>query len=163
MKTSLLVLTLVSAIACGARAEAPQMQTDMRKALSAAAKDQKMAFILLGRPTCGNCNATKAMIRDGKIPVTAADYVMADLNIDDPKTEGEFMRKYGKEKFGATLPFIAVTDAHGKVLASSSGYKAADKWTELLTEAKNKAAAKSPGATGAKVADPNWPFKTPAK
>lgn len=163
MKTSLLVLTFVTAITGGARAEAPQMQTDMHKALSAAAKDQKMAFLLLGRPTCGNCNATKALIRDGKIPVTTEDYVMADLNIDDPKIQAEFMRKYGKEKFGETLPFVAVTDAHGKILASSGGYKAADKWTELLTEAKGKAGGKTAGAAGAKGTDPNWPFKTPAK
>jgi thioredoxin-related protein len=145
MKTSLLHLVIITAIACVARADAPEMQTDMRKALSAAAKDQKMAFILLGRASCGNCNATKAMIREGKIPVTAAECVVADLNIDDPKTEGQFMRKYGKEKFGETLPFVAVTDSHGKLLASSGGYKAADRWTELLTEARNKAAAKASG------------------
>jgi thioredoxin-related protein len=157
MKTSLLLATFLTVISCGALADAPEMQTDMRKTLTAASKDQKMAFILLGRPTCGNCNATKAMIKEGKIPVTAADYVMADLNIDDPKTEGEFMRKYGKENFGSTLPFVVVTDSHGKLLASSGGYKAADKWTAILAEAKTKAAAKT-GAAGA--APGNWPFKT---
>ena len=56
-----------------------------------------MAFILLGRANCANCNATKGMIHDGKIPVRATDYVMADLNIDDARTEGDFMRKFRKE------------------------------------------------------------------
>ena len=116
-----------------------------------------MAFVLLGRPTCGNCNATKAMIKEGKIPVTADAYVMGDLNIDDAKTQAEFMKKYGKETFGSTLPFVVVTDAHGKALASSGGYKNAEQWKTLLEEAKTKATAKAaaPGAGGSSI------FKTP--
>ena len=162
MKTSLLLLALLATLTGSALAQAPEPQTDLRKTLSAAAKDQKLAFILMGRPSCGNCNATKAMIREGKIPVTAAEYVMADLLVDDAKVEAEFMRKFSKEKFGNTLPFVVVTDAHGKALASSSGYKSPADWTTLLTEAKAKAGAKTPG-TGASGAKENWPFKTPAK
>ena len=162
MKTSLLLLALLATLTGSALAQAPEPQTDLRKTLSAAAKDQKLAFILMGRPSCGNCNATKAMIREGKIPVTAAEYVMADLLVDDAKVEAEFTRKFSKEKFGNTLPFVVVTDAHGKALASSSGYKSPADWTTLLTEAKAKAGAKTPGA-GASGAKENWPFKTPAK
>ena len=156
MKTPAFLLTL-AALACSAFAEAPKPLDDLRKTLTAAGKEQKMAFVLLGRPTCGNCNATKAMIREGKIPVTAESYVMADLNIDDAKTQAEFMRKYSKETFGDVLPFIVVTDTHGKALASSSGYKTAEQWTTLLAEAKTKAAAKTaaPGAGGPSI------FKTP--
>jgi len=50
---------------------------------------------------------------------------MADLNCDDPKVNGEFMKKFGKEKFGDTLPFVVVTDSQGRILASSGGYKEA--------------------------------------
>ena len=163
MKTSLVLLALLATLTGSAFAQAPEPLTDLKKTLSAASKDQKMAFILMGRPSCGNCNATKAMIRDGKIPVTAAEYVMADLSIDDAKVEAEFSRKYSKEKFGNTLPFIVVTDARGKALASSSGYKSPADWTTLLTEAKAKAGAKAPGAAGAPGVKGNWPFKTPAK
>jgi thioredoxin-related protein len=153
MKTSLLILLTLATVAFAAP---PTPGPDLRKTLSAAAQQQKLAFVLLGRPTCGNCNATKAMIQAGKIPVTDAEYVMADLNIDDPKTEGEFMRKYGKEKFGETLPFIVVTDSKGKALASSGGYKTADQWKALLTTAKATAAAK-PASGAAPTSD--WPFK----
>ena len=156
MKTPLCLLAL-AAFACSAFAEAPKPLVDLRKTLTAAGKEQKMAFILLGRPACSNCNATKGMIREGKIPVTADAYVMADLNIDDARTEADFMKKYGKEGFGNTLPFIVVTDARGKALASSSGYQSADAWTTLLAEAKAKAAARpaAPGAGGISI------FKTP--
>ncbi len=156
MKTPVFLLTL-AALACSAFAEPPKPLDDLRKTLSAAGKEQKMAFVLLGRPACGNCNATKAMIREGKIPVTADAYVMADLNTDDAKTQAEFTRKFSKETFGNTLPFVVVTDARGKALASSSGYKSAEQWTALLEEAKAKAAAKpaAPGAGGVSI------FKTP--
>ena len=150
-------LLTLAALACSAFAEPPKPLDDLRKTLSAAGKEQKMAFVLLGRPACGNCNATKAMIREGKIPVTADAYVMADLNTDDAKTQAEFTRKFSKETFGNTLPFVVVTDSRGKALASSSGYKSAEQWTTLLAEAKAKAAAKpaAPGAGGVSI------FKTP--
>jgi thioredoxin-related protein len=143
MKNRLTLVAVATVFAVSVFAEAPTPVTDMRKALNAAAKDQKMAFILMGRPACGNCNATKRMIKEGQIPVTSSDYVMADLNADDPKVQGDFMRKYSKESFGETLPFVVVTDSHGKALASSSGMKGATEWTTLLTEAKAKATAKA--------------------
>ncbi len=161
MKTYLLLFAITAALTAHVLAEAPKPETDFRKTLSAAAKEQKLAFILLGRPTCGNCNATKAMIKDAKIAVTSADYVMGDLNVDDPKTNAEFMRKYGKESFGNTLPFVVVTDAQGKLLASSGGYKDAAKWNALLADAKSKAGAKTAGAgAGAGGKEGNWPFTT---
>jgi thioredoxin-related protein len=161
MKTLFLFPALVALFTTAAFAEAPEPLTDFHKTLSAASKDQKLAFILLGRPTCGNCNATKAMIKQGKIAVTSSDYVMGDLNVDDQRTEGEFMRRYGKEKFGNTLPFVVVTDSHGKLLASSGGYQDANKWNALLAEAKGKLTAKA--AAGAGGAEANWPFKTAPK
>lgn len=138
MKNTLLLLALFTSLAARSFAEAPALQNDLRKTLSAAAKDKKMGFILLGRPTCGNCNATKKAISEGKIAVTADQFVMADLNVDDAKTNAEFMRKYGREKWGDMLPFIVVTDSHGKALANSSGYKKPEEWNALLAEAKAK-------------------------
>ncbi len=160
MKISLLLCcTFLASVVCCVRADPPQPIDDLHKTLNMAAEGNKMAFILLGRPTCGNCNATKAMIREGKIPVSDADYVMADLNVDDQRTEAGFMRKFGKEKFGDTLPFVVVTNSQGKVLASSGGYKNAQQWTALLTEAKSKASANSATSTSGTS---DWPFKSPA-
>lgn len=160
MKKLLLLPVVLAMFVAGALAEAPQPLTDFHKTLSAASKDQKLAFVLLGRPTCGNCNATKAMIKEGKIDVTSADYVMGDLNVDDQRTYAAFMQKYGKADFGETLPFVVVTDSHGKMLASSGGYKNAAKWNALLAEAKGKLAAKP--ATGGGT-EGNWPFKNAPK
>jgi thioredoxin-related protein len=156
------ILFLGALLACTASllAQAPEPVKEIHKALNAAAKEQKMAFILLGRASCANCNATKGMIHDGKIPVTATDYVMADLNIDDAKTEGDFMRKFGKEKFGEILPFVVVTDSHGKALASSGGYKKVDQWNTLLADARAKMAKSSASRPGPASGDPNWPFKS---
>lgn len=157
MKTTSLVLAFAFT-ATTLLAEPPQLQDDLRKTLSAASKENKMAFILLGRPTCGNCNQTKKSISEGRINVTSAEFVMADLNTDDARTNADFMRKYGREKWGDMLPFVVVTDSKGKVLANSSGYRKAEDWNTLLAEAKAKAGAK-PGAIGA---GSNWPFNKSA-
>ncbi|MEQ1851756.1 MAG: hypothetical protein ABMA01_09220 [Chthoniobacteraceae bacterium] len=124
-------------------AEAPAFENDMLKTVRAATKENKMGFLILGREACGNCNATKAMIREGKIPVTAETFVAADLNIDDRRVQSAFMQKYQKEKFGNTLPFVVITDSRGKALASSGGYKSPDAWTALIDEAKKKVQAQA--------------------
>ena len=159
MKIAPVFLCAMLAVAvCHVRAGAPEPATDLYKTLNTAATDHKMAFILLGRSTCGNCNATRSMIRDGKIPVTDTDYVMADLNVDDAKVEAAFMRRFGKAQFGDTLPFVVVTDSQGKMLASSGGYKNEGQWTALLAQAKSKASASS-DASGTSS---DWPFKAAA-
>jgi thioredoxin-related protein len=159
MKKFLLLPVLLAMLVAGALAKAPEPLNDFDETLSAASKDEKLAFVLLGRPTCSICNGTKAMIKEGKINVTATHYVMGDLNVDDKRTYAAFMQKYGGEKFGNTLPFVVVTDSHGKLLASSGGYKDATEWNALLAGAKRKAAAK-PAAGGA---EGNWPFKNAPK
>jgi hypothetical protein len=143
MKSTFTLAAFVAVFTVSSFAEAPTPFTDLRKTLSAAAKDQKMTFIHLGRRGCDYCNETKGMIHDGKIPVTSADYVMAYLNADDEQVQDEFMGKYGKENFGDTLPYVVVTDAHGKTLASSGGPKNAGQWKRLLAKAKAKVVAKA--------------------
>jgi hypothetical protein len=142
MKTLSLLAVLFGMFTAGALAKAPAPMNNLNQTLTAASNQQKLAFLLLGRSTCGICNATRAMIKQGRINVTAADYVMADLNIDNPRDEAAFMQRYGKQKFGDTLPFVVVADSHGKLLASSGGPKNAAQWNALLASAKRKAVTK---------------------
>ena len=140
MKSLSLLALLFGFMATGALAKAPEPQTDFYRTLREASKEQKLTFILLGREGCSICAATRAMIKEGKIDVTAADYVMADLNVDDARTRSAFMQRYGKQDFGDTLPFVVVTDSHGKLLASSGGARNATQWNALLASARKAAA-----------------------
>jgi hypothetical protein len=113
--------------------------SSLDETLSAAAQQQKLTFVLMGRSTCGNCNATREGIRDGKIMVTGARFIMADIDADNSTVSGEFAQKFG-EGFGNTLPFVAITDSSGKLLASSGGYKSPEQWNALLSDALKRAA-----------------------
>jgi thioredoxin-related protein len=133
------VLTFASTVV---RAEAPALGKDMNKAIHQAGAENKLAFILMGRESCANCNATKKMIREGKVPVTSAKFVMADINVDDARVSSAFHQKFGKLKFGNVLPFVVITDSKGKALAHYSGFKNAKDLTALVKEAEGRASAK---------------------
>jgi thioredoxin-related protein len=137
------VQTFIAALLLTATAfaEAPKWGTDVSKTISAATKDKKLGFILMGREACGNCQATKRLVNDGKVPVTAETFVIADINVDDPKASAEFSKKFKKESFGSTLPFVVITDTKGKPLASYSGFKDSATLTAMIEEAKKKSAA----------------------
>lgn len=120
----------------------PEWGTDVSKALSQAKKENKMAFILMGREACGNCQATKKLVNDGQVPVTSETFVTADINVDDPRDSAEFQRKFKGEKFGNILPFVVITDAKGKVVGSYSGFKSATDLTAMISSAGAKSAAK---------------------
>ena len=122
-------------------ASPPTWGTDVIKALSQAKKEGKMGFILMGRENCGNCQATRTMVNEGKVPVSTDKFVVADINIDDPRDAAEFEREFKKERFGNILPFVVITDTKGKALASYSGYKNVQELTQLLNDATAKAEA----------------------
>lgn len=141
-----LTLAFVALAIPATMAEGPRPMNNLQITLDAAAKDHKLAFVLLGRATCGNCNATKNMIAKGQIRLPQSKFVMADLNIDDPKAHKEFREKFGKQNFGHVLPFVVVADSHGKVLHSCGGYHDAKEWNSLLEKAEQNAA-KAGGGT----------------
>jgi len=133
---------------------APSYETDLGAALKTAATDGKMLFVLYGREKCGNCQATKEMIKAGQIHLSPSNYVLADLNCDDPAVSRLFNQHWGGTKFGSTLPFVVIADSHGKALGSSGGYKNAAEWAQIISKAKVKTAS---------VPKPSaWPFKGPA-
>jgi thioredoxin-related protein len=141
MKT-LLTLLATATLATHALAAPPTWGTDVSKAISQATKENKMGFIIMGREACGNCQATKKLVNEGKVAVTAESFVVADINVDDARSHAEFERKFKKEKFGNVLPFVVITDSKGKALASYSGYKSASDLEALIAEAKARATAK---------------------
>jgi thioredoxin-related protein len=138
MKRILLLLALSATFAF---AEAPKWGADVSKAIMQAGKENKMTFILLGREACSNCQATRKLVNESKVPITPESFVIADIDVDNQKSRGEFDRKFKKENFGSTLPFVVLTDSKGKVLASYGGYKSAQDLTKLIDEAKTKATA----------------------
>lgn len=142
MKTFIALAAFVILATSTAFSEAPTPGKDMSKAIHQATRENKMAFILMGRENCGNCNATKKMISEGKVPVTSDTFVMADINCDDERISADFNQKFSKEKFGNTLPFVVITDSKGKALASYSGYKSPADLTAIIEGAKAKAESK---------------------
>jgi thioredoxin-related protein len=138
MKKFLLLFAFFTTLAL---ADAPKWGNDVSKAILQAGREKKMTFIVMGREACGNCQATKKLVNENKVPVSADTFVIADVNIDDQKASAEFERKFKKEKFGNTLPFVVITDSRGKALASYSGFKNAAALSAMIEEAKTKAAA----------------------
>jgi thioredoxin-related protein len=136
-----LVLFLALAFTTSAFAEAPKWGFDVSKAIMQAGKENKLTFILAGREGCGNCQATKKLVNEGKVPVTAEAFVAADIDVDNQKSQAEFDRKFKKAKFGTTLPFVVITDSKGKILASYSGMKSEADLTKIIEEAKSKTTA----------------------
>ena len=140
MKT-LVLLCIALVFSSSAIAEAPAWANDVSKAISQAGKEKKLGFILMGREACGNCQATRKLVNEGTVPVTSDAFVIADINVDDPRASAEFEKKFKKEKFGSTLPLVVITDSHGKALASYNGFKDAATLTAMIEEAKKKAGA----------------------
>ncbi|MEK0449115.1 MAG: hypothetical protein RL088_1383 [Verrucomicrobiota bacterium] len=137
-------LSIISAailLTASAIAEVPKWGNDVSKAVSQAGREKKLGFILMGREACSNCQATKALVNEGKVPVTADAFVIADINVDDQRAQAEFNKKFKKESFGNTLPFVVITDSKGKALASYSGFKDAATLTTMIEDAKKKAPA----------------------
>jgi len=147
-----IVLSSASAFA------ASDYETDFSKALEAAKSQNKMMFVIYGREKCGNCQATKAMIKSKQIKVSDSKYVLVDLNCDDSKVSSDFRQRYSKETFGNTLPFVVVADSTGNALASSGGYKDANEWEKILKAAQKKATGAGTGV-GVAGAKSDWPFK----
>lgn len=137
-KSGLMAFALFAAI--GARAAGPEPIKKLHDALSLAKKGEKMSFVLLGRPTCGNCNALREYIAREAVPLPESQYVYADLNIDDASDAKSFEDRFRVE--GTTLPFVVVADSRGKMLASRTGGGNPEAYKELLAEANEKLAKK---------------------
>jgi hypothetical protein len=137
----LLACASVLLLSSSALSSADKWSTDLNQALAQARKENKMAFILLGREDCGNCRATKKLVNSGTVPVTPDKFVIADINTDDPAADADFLQRFGRDNFGDTLPFVVITDSNGKVLAKYSGHKGEAELTKHVNDASAKAGA----------------------
>jgi thioredoxin-related protein len=140
---TLLACIAVLLVSCSSLSSAEGWNTDLSRTLSKAKTENKMAFILLGRENCGNCQATKKLVNSGAVPVTQDKFVIAEINTDDPVADEEFLKKFGRDNFGDTLPFVVITDSKGKVLAHYSGFKSQTELTKIVREATTKTGAAS--------------------
>ena len=137
---NLLALLATALLACPATAAPLKWSTDLGKAIRQATKENKFTFILLGREDCGICQATRRLVNDGLVGVTPATFVAVDIDFDNARVWDDFESRFKKEKFGEVLPYVVITDAKGKPLASYSGPKSAGELAGLVAEAKRKAA-----------------------
>lgn len=146
------VVTLaVCGLPAAGQAGRPEALTDLNQALQKAAAENKLLFIQMGRPTCGNCMALKNYIRSGQLKLRDTRFVYADLNCDDKTTYQLFRSKFTVE--GSMLPFVVVTDPAGRQLVSRAGYGRANEYDDLVDEAEKKMrAAGGPGGGGCDAA-----------
>lgn len=156
MKALLALAAFTLALSVPVRAAA-EYETNLNKAVATASEQKKMMFVIYGREACGNCQATKQMIKSKQIKVPESKFVLVDLNCDDKAVSAEFRKRYSGETFGNTLPFVVVADSSGNALASSGGYKSADDWEKILKTAQRKAGGTTAGGA-AGAGKEGWPF-----
>lgn len=102
-------------------------RADARKlhdgALARAAAEDKRVFVHFGAPTCGWCRRLDAFLaREDIAAPLGRDFI--DLKIDTDRMEyGAAVFKTYREKDAGGIPWFAVIDAKGTVLATSDGPK----------------------------------------
>lgn len=109
----------------------------LKEVLEDAKKDGKLAFILLGRGTCGNCQALREYIAKGTVRLPRDRFVYADLNLDDPATMQAFAKAFKVD--GNTLPFVVIAGSNGRQLASRTGFGSPAQYTTFIHDAEKLA------------------------
>ena len=129
MKTILLaLLAVLSLTAC------PERVTDLKLAVAKAKTEGKILFVMESRDGCGNCDELKAMIKSNRLRLNPADFVFADVNVDDAATDALFMSLFKVE--GTQLPFVAIAAPDGTQLAAHSGAATEKEFEDLVNTAK---------------------------
>jgi thioredoxin-related protein len=123
-------------LAAGVNAESLSVETDLSKAFDRAKAENKMLFIQFGREACGNCQNLKTLVKGNKLDLNSKEFIYADLNCDDSKTEQLFYSKFRGS--GSTLPFVVIADSSGKQLSFRTGYGNAEEYNKFIKEAKAK-------------------------
>jgi len=100
-------------------AEPVDAQSVLDAALARARSEEKRVFLHFGAPWCGWCHKLDDFLARAEIAeILSRDYI--DLKIDvDRMTRGKEVMAGYRPKDSGGIPWIAVLDAQGKVLASS--------------------------------------------
>ena len=114
-------------------ADGPAAVEDLTAAMRKAKAEGKMLFVQSGRENCGNCQALKGLISQGKLSLPESQFVYADVDWDDEK-DGELFEAKFKVR-GNMLPFVVIAAADGTQLAARSGYGTQKDFEKLLAEA----------------------------
>ena len=147
---SLLVLGLVALAPLGL-AKGPEGMNNLDDALKKAKEGNKLLFVKLGRPSCGNCQALAELIRSQKLRLPEKDFVFVELNCDDQEQDRAFSQRYSVS--GSTLPFVVIADSDGTMLCSRTGYGEKKDFDKLIQEAKKKAKLNAKDKPAAKPGD----------
>ena len=93
------------------------------EALAQAAREDKLVFVNFTGYACTNCHWMKAnMFTRPEIGAALQGFVLVDLYTDGTDAESEKNQKFEDKLFStAAIPFYAIFDAHGKVLATFPG------------------------------------------
>jgi Thioredoxin-like len=145
MKTLRTLLLLVLVPATAALAGGPKPVNDLAAALEKAKTEGKMLFVQIGRETCGNCQALKAMIKSGDLRLSPSKFIYADVNNDDRATNKLFSATFNVK--GSTLPFVAIAAPDGVKLADHTGYGSAEEFQDLIRTAEKAARANAKAKT----------------
>jgi thioredoxin-related protein len=119
-----------------------KMLTELAPAIEAAARSDKLIFIKYGREACGNCQSLKTLINDRKVKLFDSEFVLVDLDCDQPAIARVFNKKYRAMIGDArTLPFVIIAKADGTPVAGIGGYKDAAAYNKFIMDAKKQAKA----------------------
>ena len=138
---SFLIASVLFALVTGLTFAANPAVKDINAALDKAKAENKLIFIQYGREACSNCQALKGMVKAGKVRLSPAKFVYADVNCDDAATSKVFGSKF--KVSGSTLPFVVIASADGTQLAGRTGYGSDAEFNKLILQAEKAAKSKS--------------------
>jgi thiol:disulfide interchange protein DsbD len=112
------------------------------EAAAQAAKENKLVFVNFTGYACTNCHWMKAnMFTRPDVQAALQNYVLVDLFTDGTDPESEKNQNFENKSFSTVaIPFYAVFDPQGKVLATFPGLtRNPDEFLSFLKSASNKA------------------------
>ena len=107
-------------------------------AIAKAKAEDKMLFVAYGWDRCGNCRNLDRLIEGGKVVVPGDEFVRVEVHPVQGQDRVKFANYYGIKS--GIYPRVVITDSDNKVLASRTGYGAAQQYNDLLAEARGKLA-----------------------